>query len=156
MIEGGRIDHAAHDNMAKHSFEELLAFDKTVAAVLDQVDLKDTLVLVTSDHATGGLTLNGYGAHSQSIFSASAEDGVKGKKIPLLSWATGPAALTNHPPKSKSRPYEEWQPTQFPSGWSHHTGEDVILYAKGAGAQTVHGTLENTAVYDIMKKSFGF
>lgn len=156
MIEGGRIDHAAHDNLAKHSFEELIAFDKTVSAVLSQVDLKDTLVLVTSDHATGGLTLNGYGSHHQSIFSESVEKGLKGDVIPLLSWATGPGALTNHAPKNLTRRFEEWQPTHFAAQWSHHTGEDVMLYAKGVGAENVHGTWENTAVYDFMKKEFGF
>lgn len=57
MIEGSRIDHAGHANDPAAQVHEVLAYDKTVAAVLDFIgDTKTPTVMVgTSDHETGGL-----------------------------------------------------------------------------------------------------
>ncbi|KAK4543352.1 hypothetical protein LTR36_005711 [Oleoguttula mirabilis] len=57
MIEGSRIDHAGHANDPAAQVHEVLAYDKTVAAVLDFIkDSQTPTVMVgTSDHETGGL-----------------------------------------------------------------------------------------------------
>ena len=160
MVEGGRIDHAAHDNLAKHMFEETLAFDESVAQALTQVNLADTLVLVTADHATGGLNINMGASHDKSIFSEAVDEAYPPNvHVPVLSWATGPNGNADRKPATPltgSRPYESWQPAQFAAGWAGHTGEDVTLYAQGVGAEKIHGTIENTEVFNIMKNSFGF
>jgi len=55
MIEGGQIDWAGHVNDAGWMLHELLKFDEAVNAVYEWVkDRKDTLVVVTADHETGG------------------------------------------------------------------------------------------------------
>jgi alkaline phosphatase len=58
MVEGSQIDLAAHDNDMDRVLAETLDFDKAVKSALDFAE-KDgnTLVVVTSDHETGGLTL---------------------------------------------------------------------------------------------------
>ncbi len=57
MVEGGRIDHAAHDNDAGTMLQEILAFDDAVdAGMRFQAEHPDTLVIVTADHATGGFS----------------------------------------------------------------------------------------------------
>jgi alkaline phosphatase len=60
MVEGGAVDWAAHDNQPGRLIEESLAFDETVAAVVEWVEKNsswdETLVLVTADHETGGVT----------------------------------------------------------------------------------------------------
>jgi alkaline phosphatase len=57
MVEGGQIDWAAHANDFNNDVGETLAFDKAVKAALDfQQSHPDTLVIVTADHETGGLT----------------------------------------------------------------------------------------------------
>ncbi|KAK0308073.1 vacuolar alkaline phosphatase [Friedmanniomyces endolithicus] len=57
MIEGSRIDHAGHANDPAAQVHEVLAYDRTVAAVLDFIKHSDTptLMVSTSDHETGGL-----------------------------------------------------------------------------------------------------
>lgn len=59
MIEGSRIDHAGHANDPAAQVHEVLAYDQTMAAVLDFIkDTSDdvpTLMVSTSDHETGGL-----------------------------------------------------------------------------------------------------
>jgi alkaline phosphatase len=64
MIEGGRVDHSAHNSDAAAGLRELLAFDEAIDAVLAfQQQSPDTLVVITADHCTGGPTLNGMGYH---------------------------------------------------------------------------------------------
>jgi len=57
MIEGSQIDFACHDNDSATLVEEMRDFNKTLDVVLDFAE-KDgnTLVVVTADHETGGLT----------------------------------------------------------------------------------------------------
>ena len=57
MIEGSRIDHAGHANDPAAQVHEVLAYDQTIAAVLDFIEDSDvpTLMVSTSDHETGGL-----------------------------------------------------------------------------------------------------
>ena len=57
MIEGSRIDHAGHANDPAAQVHEVLAYDKTIAAVLDFIKSSEvpTVMVSTSDHETGGL-----------------------------------------------------------------------------------------------------
>lgn len=66
MIEGGRIDHAAHRNDAAATILDTLAFDEAVGVVLEfQRKNPDTLVIVTTDHETGGMALIGHSKDSK-------------------------------------------------------------------------------------------
>lgn len=58
MIEGSQIDWACHNNDSAYLRAELADFERMLHAVLDWAE-KDghTLVVVTADHETGGLTL---------------------------------------------------------------------------------------------------
>lgn len=58
MSEGSQIDWGGHANDAEYLISELIDFDNTIGKVLDFAE-KDgnTLVIVTSDHETGGFTL---------------------------------------------------------------------------------------------------
>ncbi len=60
MVEGSQIDWACHDNDAARTIRLTLLFDQAVKAAIDFA-LKDghTLVIVTADHETGGLTIKG-------------------------------------------------------------------------------------------------
>jgi alkaline phosphatase len=58
MIEGGRIDMACHGHDAAAMVKDLVAFDLAVATALAFAERDgNTLVLVTADHATGGLAI---------------------------------------------------------------------------------------------------
>ncbi len=59
MIEGGRIDQAAHANDAPAMLDETLEFEAAVEAGLNfyEEHADETLVLVGADHETGGLGL---------------------------------------------------------------------------------------------------
>ena len=59
MIEGGNIDHHGHSNDAGSSLRETMEMDRAVTVIMDfaKKHPNDTLVVVTGDHETGGLTL---------------------------------------------------------------------------------------------------
>lgn len=61
MVEGGRIDHACHANDPMASIKETLELDNAIAEALAfyKAHPDETLILVTADHETGGLSLGG-------------------------------------------------------------------------------------------------
>jgi alkaline phosphatase len=60
MVEGSQIDWAAHANAADTVIDETIDFDRAVGVAIDFAE-KDgqTLVIITSDHETGGVTIVG-------------------------------------------------------------------------------------------------
>jgi alkaline phosphatase len=146
MIEAGKPDHAAHENWALTLLDEMESYDAAIGLAMDRLDPGTTLLLATSDHETGGLAINGYPAESDGILGTYAPE--KGAPYAVLSFATGPGKDA-----VKGAPHGAADPRS--SGVietdAAHTGVDVILYAWGAGSERVHGTLENTAVHDILK-----
>lgn len=57
MVEGGRIDYAGHQNDAGSMIHEILDFDEAIAlGVAFRERHPDTLVIVTADHGTGGIS----------------------------------------------------------------------------------------------------
>jgi len=58
MVEGSQIDWGGHQNDSSYAIAELIDFDDAIGKALDFAR-KDgnTLVIVTSDHETGGFTL---------------------------------------------------------------------------------------------------
>lgn len=60
MLEGGRIDWCCHDNDFAAAIKEVFAFDEAVKTAKDFYlkHPEDTLIVVTADHETGGLSLN--------------------------------------------------------------------------------------------------
>lgn len=60
LIEGSRIDHAGHLNDPSAQVREVLAYDKTFKAVKNFADNSDveTIIISTSDHETGGLSVS--------------------------------------------------------------------------------------------------
>jgi len=58
IVEGGKIDKAGHSQDVKFALQETLDFDRAVkeALAFQALHAEDTLLIVTSDHETGGLT----------------------------------------------------------------------------------------------------
>ncbi|MBN1105395.1 MAG: alkaline phosphatase, partial [Deltaproteobacteria bacterium] len=73
MVEGSQVDWACHANDPSHLLSDLLAFDRAVEAALDfaRKDRK-TLVLVFSDHNTGGFSI-GNSATNKSYSQMNSE-----------------------------------------------------------------------------------
>jgi len=87
VVEGGRIDHACHANHLARAVHETLAFSEAIEVAMDwATQREDTLVLVTADHETGGLTVtqnNGPGAYPDVTWSTTGHTGVT---VPVYAW----------------------------------------------------------------------
>ena len=58
MTEGGRIDHAAHAHDSLTMIKEIIDFDDAVGKAIKFAEVhENTLIIVTADHETGGLSL---------------------------------------------------------------------------------------------------
>jgi len=63
QVESGRVDHAGHGNDPATILRELLEFDRCIRVAEDFIAKNpDTLLILTTDHGTGGCQLNGLGA----------------------------------------------------------------------------------------------
>lgn len=90
MIEGSQIDWACHSNNAFVTSQEVIDFDKAVKAAYDFAQ-KDgnTLVVVTADHETGGLTLT-QGDISVGSFEANySTHDHSGVPVPIFAFGPG-------------------------------------------------------------------
>ncbi|MBE6368297.1 MAG: hypothetical protein E7052_10395 [Lentisphaerae bacterium] len=62
LIEGGAIDHRAHNNDLAGTMREMREFDLAVKSALkfQQQHPKETLIVITSDHDTGGMNIKNH------------------------------------------------------------------------------------------------
>lgn len=73
MVEGGNIDHALHGNDAASAISEIFNFNDALKIAYDFLlaHPDETLIVVTADHDTGGLSVgnnaNGYSAHFELL-----------------------------------------------------------------------------------------
>ena len=64
MVEGGQIDWVEHGNDVASVLHEVLEFDQAIGVVMAFAEKnRDTLVIVTADHDTGGLAI-GYSSYN--------------------------------------------------------------------------------------------
>ncbi len=91
MIEGSQVDWAGHENDSTYLMAEMEDFDVAIRRVIAMAKAdKNTLVIVTADHETGGLSLTDWDkARKQPAmhFSTGHHTG-----IPVPVFAYGPGA----------------------------------------------------------------
>ncbi|HRY53606.1 MAG TPA: alkaline phosphatase [Spirochaetia bacterium] len=75
MVEGGKIDWACHANDAASSIKDTLAFDAAVSEALAFMAKhpKETLIVVTGDHETGGMSIGFAGTQYSTFFDKVAK-----------------------------------------------------------------------------------
>jgi len=95
MIEGSQLDDYGHSNNLDLLMQETLDFDQTVGAVMKwAAKEKGTLVIVTADHETGGLTLLGGSIAQGTVecrFSTNSHSGVM---VPVYAFGPGSHLFT--------------------------------------------------------------
>ena len=91
LVEGSQIDWGGHANDLNYTVEEALDFDRCIEAVLDFTrNDGQTLVIITADHETGGLSLVNY--ETDSTRSVGAWSTHEHTGIPVPVFASGPGS----------------------------------------------------------------
>jgi alkaline phosphatase len=95
MVEGARIDHAGHSNDIDRNVRETVEFSNTVQDVLTwAAGRDDTLVIVTADHETGGMSIiadNGPGNAPTVTWSSDYHTAVD---VPVYAWGAQANRIT--------------------------------------------------------------
>ncbi|MBB1288998.1 alkaline phosphatase [Pseudoalteromonas sp. SR43-6] len=176
MIEGSQIDWCGHSNDIACAMAEMDDFAKSIEKAKAYVDKnKDTILVITADHSTGGLTL---GAHGQYKWETDVVKGVKataGKLTQLLLdsddlkpvWTanTNIEFTTENQIKLEQAKKMGEKALNLAvksiisdasfTGWTTggHTAVDVQVFAYGKGSEQFIGSQNNT---DIADKLIGF
>jgi alkaline phosphatase len=94
LIEGDNIDEVSHNNSVSYLCKEMVEFHNTTEVVLDWVSNRnDTLLIVTSDHETGGLDVS-WGPQGSYPPASWSTTGHTGANVPLYALGAG-SSLVN-------------------------------------------------------------
>ena len=168
MVEGSRIDHAAHGNDAAGHLHDILAFDKAIRVGLDYArENGETLILSTSDHETGGMSV---GTRVDGVSEYSWKPGQLTKVqhsleyaadslLGRVKWSTilemyGIDDPTEEEVRMGSngtgsrRALADIISKRARIGWTTggHTAVDVNVYAFGPGSDLFQGHHDNTRI----------
>ncbi len=181
MVEGSQIDWCGHDNDIACAMAEMHDFAQAIAVAKAYVDANpDTLLIVTADHETGGMSL---GAAGKYLWLPEVVRGVSatGRKIAdeLNAAATPEAALARwHALTGISLTKSEQQRllaqrgktqkdlrevvvqliAQYSyTGWtsSAHTAIDVPIMAYGKERAAFQGFMDNTSIAKQLMRYIG-
>lgn len=87
MIEAANIDSGGHSNKSGMVISEMLDFDQTIAKVIQYADQNPgTLVLITADHETGGISIPQGNVESSTIELAYHSDDHTGIMVPIFAY----------------------------------------------------------------------
>lgn len=175
MVEGSQIDWCGHDNDIACAMAEMDDFAKAIAVAKAYVDAHpDTLLVITADHETGGMTLGAAGkylwlpdvvqkvkATGRSIASqlkqadsdeAALELWAQLTSIELTDSEQATLLSTRQQDETELRKLSNQLVAKYSyTGWttSGHTATDVAVLAYGKWRDEFTGFQDNT---DIAKK----
>ncbi len=158
MVEGGRIDHAHHANLAKKALAETVEFDNAIQAASKVADMDNTLLIVTSDHSQA-LTLSGYAKRGTPIVGLSDEKDQNGNSYTTLAYTTGPGTgntLSGELTIDEISDKDYSQKANIPRASGTHSGEDVVISATGASASLFQGFVDDTYTFYAINEALGF
>lgn len=184
MVEGGQIDWAAHSNDAASLVQEVKDFDSAICMALAfyREHPDETLIVVTADHETGGLSLGrdnlGYDTYYGLLAAQKSSKGALKKAIGATeNWEEAKAVLNEKmgfgtqiavTPQEWAELEEAYakQPEKTAdtavdilarhagAGWTtgSHTATYVPVFAIGAGSEIFNGRQDNTQIAGGLRK----
>jgi alkaline phosphatase len=165
MVEAGRIDHAHHGGNARRALQDTVALNRALKAAMDSVDLKNTLIVVTSDHSHT-FTISGYPERGNPILGVVAAPigtptlAKDGKAYTTLGYANGPGVVSTaerpDPAKEDTEALNYRQQVLVGLSSETHGGDDVVARAAGPKAHLFKGTIEQNTIFHIMRAALGW
>ncbi|MDG5799033.1 alkaline phosphatase [Marinilabiliaceae bacterium ANBcel2] len=90
MVEGAQIDWGGHANSTSYIIGEMLDMDRAIGEALKfAAEDGETLVIVTSDHETGGMALHGGDAETGTVTAEYTTGGHTGVMVPTFAYGPG-------------------------------------------------------------------
>lgn len=172
LVEGGRIDHAHHDSNAYRALTDGIAFADAVGVAAEMTDESDTLIIVTADHSHT-FTIAGYPTRGNPILGKVIENDSMGnpkttyelmddaKPYTTLGYHSGPGGYWVGGPRPDLTDVDTIEDKEFlqhsgiPTEDETHGGEDVAVYARGPGAEEIHGVIEQNEIFHAIDAATG-
>ena len=90
MVEGSQVDWGGHDNDFDYMISELIDLDNTLGRLMAYAQKdQNTLIVVTGDHATGGLALSADQGDYNTIKPTFSSTGHNADWIPVFAYGPG-------------------------------------------------------------------
>jgi alkaline phosphatase len=90
MVEGSQIDWGGEENDIDYVLSEMIDFDNAIAKALEfAINDGETLVIVTSDHETGGLSIPDGNLKNKSIVTSFSSDYHTAVMVPVFAFGPG-------------------------------------------------------------------
>ena len=137
QVEGASIDKQDHAGNACGQIGETDDFDQAIAYAMKNVDLSNTLVIVTADHAHTSQILNAQPAYALSTVLKTAD----GNNM-VVSYGTAEADSRD-------------EDGGYNGGDMAHTGTQLRIAASGPGAQRVIGLTDQTDNFYTIANTLG-
>jgi alkaline phosphatase len=159
VVNAGLMGKAAREKSTERALSETVELDRAISIALRYAGAKST-VIVCGDVAVGGLNLNGFPPREPAGTSLlkPAADG------PRFTWATGPARGPDASSAAPEQPLEleaigepgtarseVEAPAAIEAPFALPCAADVIAFGTGLGADALQGTLESTAIFEIIR-----
>jgi alkaline phosphatase len=159
VVDAALATTAAENNEGERLINETISLDHAINTAVKYAGDK-SLILVAGKHATGGMSLNGYPLvqdHGVALLGVSASG------QPAITWATGPngpmppappappSTGSEAPPAPRLSSGAKSEPAAFQAASALNTAEDVLVVGRGAGAEKLHGFLDNTEIFRILR-----
>ncbi len=170
MVEAGRIDHAHHNGNAFRALTDTIELSNAVRTAEKKINLNDTLIIVTADHSHT-FTMGGYPIRGNNILGLTQEVDNKGmleekprtdkngKPYTTLGYGNGKGYRGGMRPNLTEEQVtnpDYKQEAAVPLNDETHGGEDVVIFASGAGSNLVRGVMEENWIFYVMKEAFQF
>ncbi|XP_013179969.1 PREDICTED: membrane-bound alkaline phosphatase-like [Papilio xuthus] len=156
FVEGGRIDHAHHDNLVELALDETLEMSAAVARAAELLSEDDSLIVVTADHAHV-MTLNGYSPRGTDILGPSNDRDEAGVPYMTLSYSNGPGfrphvngTRVDVTTETNYRRVDWMSHVDVPLASETHGGEDVAVFARGPQHAMFAGLYEQSQLPHLM------
>lgn len=95
MVEGSMIDWGGHDNSTSYVVQETLDFDRAVGKALEFASSnKETLVIITADHETGGMALEGGAIKEGKVVGDFTTGDHSAVMVPVFAYGAGAEKFT--------------------------------------------------------------
>jgi alkaline phosphatase len=92
IVEGSQIDWACHANEKDATIHEVLDFDRAIKVAFDYADQDPhTLVIITADHETGGMSLTGGDLSTKEVEANYSTKGHSAVMVPVFAYGEGAA-----------------------------------------------------------------
>jgi alkaline phosphatase len=162
VVDAGLIRKAAEKNNAEHTLAETVELDRALA-VAQRFAGGKTAIFVCGDVGIGGLSLNGFPFRNDRGIAVL---GLNSVGDPWFSWATGPnggrhygaaklaASQESQVTPVASPPEQPQEPAAFYAPSTLNTVDDVVVFGAGPGAEALHGTMDNTSLFRIIRDNF--